>query len=413
MQNTKNKKEELKNKAHDKWDSLGSSTKKKVVLGSIVFIFIILVLFSTNDNKKGEVYKETALTKRESIVLEPEFTEIDILSNVESQIENLRSEMSSLGAENEALKEKVENAASGESTTIIMSNNDKANKNTSAQNSKSDNNLYPEPPPPIKQSVPLFENKPDPNLAQALLKSGPNGSKNETRFIGSIMHVQGVAPQEENTKKKDQVYLPPSHMPAVLMTGLKAHTIKGASKNPSQVMLRIQKPAILPNFIKAQLSGCFVIAEGYGRLDTQRVELRTVSLSCLSKGGKSVIDQEIDGFVVDSDGSIGLAGHVYSYMDKSIGYAFAAGAIGGFGEHYSASNSTVQTSPLGTTTTYDPSSSVRNGFAQGIGDASDELKDIYLDIVKQAAPVIEVGPTKKVTIIISKGAYLQIKKLES
>ena len=409
-QDKASKKDAIKHQLMDKWEALDSKTKKKVVIGGIFGAIVVSVLIASPSKKQETVYKEDIVEKRASIVLEPEFTEVDLISKVESQISSLRSELSDQRAKNDALEAKIDEVGSREATTIIMGEDDARKSHTTAE---AGDTIFPEPPPPIKQNTPLYEQKDDPNLAQVLLTPGKGTSPNEPRFIGSIMHVQASTPPKPDAKKNEQVYLPPSHMPAVLMTGLKAHTIKGASKNPSQVLLRVQKPAVLPNHIKAQLSGCFVIAEGYGRLDTQRIELRTVSISCLSKEGKSLIDQEIDGFIADADGSVGLAGHVYSHMDKSIGYAFAAGAFSGFGEHYALSNSTVQTSGLGTVTTYDPSDSLKNGMAQGIGDSSDELKDIYLDIVKQAAPVIEVGPTKEVTIIISKGTYLKIKELES
>jgi conjugal transfer pilus assembly protein TraB len=37
------------------------------------------------------------------------------------------------------------------------------------------------------------------------------------------------------------------------------------------MMIRVQAPAVLPNEVKANLKGCFVIAEGYGNLATHRV----------------------------------------------------------------------------------------------------------------------------------------------
>lgn len=396
----KKTKQAAKERIVDLWQSLSPKQKNKAIVVALIIIVVLIVSFSGKKQTEKVVYKEKSIDKPEMLVLEPEFTEEDLLSKFDNKFSAIEDKMNSLALENEQLKEQLNSTDIG--STIVVNN--KSQK-------KDNDDKYPAPPPPIKQSsVPLFKPKEEKSFGEVLLTPNTGSPSNEPRFIGGIQHIQGTQVPKTESKKKNEVYLPPSLIPAKLITGIKAHTIKGAKKNPSLVMLRIQKPAILPNYVKAQLKGCFVIAEGYGRLDTQRIELRTVSLSCLGKKGESLIDQEIDGFVVDSDGSVGLAGHVYSHMDESIGYAFAAGAFAGFGRQYSYSKSSITTSGLGSVTTVDPNKALSSSFGQGIADSSSEIKDIYLDIVKQAAPVIEVGPTKNVDIVISKGVYLKIKE---
>ena len=63
---------------------------------------------------------------------------------------------------------------------------------------------------------------------------------------------------------KDAIYLPPSFMEATLLSGLDAPVLKEAKSNPVPVLLRIKDLAVLPNRLKADLKGCFVIAEGHG-----------------------------------------------------------------------------------------------------------------------------------------------------
>ncbi len=82
-------------------------------------------------------------------------------------------------------------------------------------------------------------------------------------------------------------------MEAQLLTGFDASTSGKGSTNPEPLLLRIQTPAVLPNDIKANLSGCFVIAEAVGRLDKERADVRLVSLSCLSNEGKAIIDAPV------------------------------------------------------------------------------------------------------------------------
>ncbi|MCD6389481.1 MAG: hypothetical protein J7L69_08715 [Desulfobulbaceae bacterium] len=62
-------------------------------------------------------------------------------------------------------------------------------------------------------------------------------------------------------KKKDKrtVYLPPSCMEAMLLTGFDASTSGEGKNNPEPLLLRIQAPAVLPNDVKANLRGCFLL----------------------------------------------------------------------------------------------------------------------------------------------------------
>jgi conjugal transfer pilus assembly protein TraB len=66
--------------------------------------------------------------------------------------------------------------------------------------------------------------------------------------------------KEKKIKKGRTVYLPPSFMEAQLLTGFDASTFGRGTNNPEPLLLRIQTPAVLPNDIKANLSGCFVIS---------------------------------------------------------------------------------------------------------------------------------------------------------
>ena len=70
------------------------------------------------------------------------------------------------------------------------------------------------------------------------------------------------------------------------MSGLDAPTTSEAKGNPVPVLLRVKTPAVLPNSVKANLKGCFVIADGKGNLATERAELLLVSLSCLDRKGQ-------------------------------------------------------------------------------------------------------------------------------
>ncbi|MFP7756246.1 TraB/VirB10 family protein [Thermodesulfobacteriota bacterium B35] len=245
--------------------------------------------------------------------------------------------------------------------------------------------------------------------------TAPPPPAKKPRMIGdiTILTNQDVATKEETKKKGRTVYLPPSFMEARLLTGFDASTSGAGKRNPEPLLLRIQTPAVLPNDVKAELEGCFMIAEAVGRLDKERADVRLVSLSCLSNQGRAVIDTKIKGFVTDSDSKVGLSGRVVSRMGASAARAVIAGFFGGMGDMLKATATTQSVSPLGTTTSVDTSQIAKYSLGGGLSEGANSLRDFYLTLAKQATPVIEVGAAKKVTVVVSEGKELEIREIEN
>jgi conjugal transfer pilus assembly protein TraB len=87
--------------------------------------------------------------------------------------------------------------------------------------------------------------------------------------VGAIQMVSvETALGGEADKKKDAapetVYLPPSFVAAHLLSGVDAPVLKEGTANPMPMLLRLKDLAVLPNRVKADLKGCFVIAGGTG-----------------------------------------------------------------------------------------------------------------------------------------------------
>jgi len=199
-------------------------------------------------------------------------------------------------------------------------------------------------------------------------------------------------------------------MEAKLLTGFDASTSGKGTNNPEPLLLRIQTPAVLPNDIKANLAGCFVLAAAVGRQDKERADVRLVSLSCLSNEGKAIIDTQVKGFVTDSDSKVGLSGRVVSRMGAATARTIVAGFFGGMGDMLKSSATTQSTSALGTTTTIDSGQVAKYSIGGGLSEGAASLHDFYLSLAKQATPVIEVGASKKITVVISEGKELEIRE---
>src|SRR3546814_578744 len=136
-------------------------------------------------------------------------------------------------------------------------------------------------------------------------------------------------------------------MKARLLTGIDALASRDATSNPEPLIARVQAPAVLPNDVKANLSGCFVIGNATGSLAKERVEVQLVSLSCVDFDERSVVDQPIKGIFVDTDGKKGLSGKVVTRAGASLARAFIAGTISGISQTVENTVGDVPTSALG------------------------------------------------------------------
>jgi conjugal transfer pilus assembly protein TraB len=215
----------------------------------------------------------------------------------------------------------------------------------------------------------------------------------ERKKVGKITVVKNdTLAKDLGGQKRRTVYLPPSFMEANLLTGFDAAT-SGSSKNsPEPLLLRIKTPAVLPNDVKAELSGCFVVAEAVGR---------------------AVIDTPVKGFVTDADSKVGLSGRVVSRMGAATVRAIVAGLFEGAGDAFKAAATTTSTSALGSTATIDSSQVGKSALGTGLSQGAQTMSDFYLDLVKQTTPVIEVGAAKKVTVIVAEGKELEIRDIRS
>jgi conjugal transfer pilus assembly protein TraB len=268
----------------------------------------------------------------------------------------------------------------------------------------------PEGPPANNSNLP--GPPPTPNAWAA---NGPNGQSVGTvpvvEFVGEIgtVEIQARTVQQDAQKKNPRYFLPVGFMEAKLLTGVSAKTVESAKGDPEPVLLRVQTPAVLPNEVRAQLDGCFVVAHGYGSLASERFEARTVSISCLDFSGQAMIEAPITGVLVDKDGQKGVTGRPVAKMGANMARLFAAGFVDGAAKGFSSTASITSVSPLGQTQTIDPDRIGRAALGEGLSQGTSELVRIYSDLVRQSSPVLEVGPQKEVTIVITEGAWLEIK----
>ena len=396
-----------------KWRQLEPKKQKTISLSIIVVLILVLAMAGWHSRKSKAAKtqaKKPAQTKEVSLntdlIEKSLFRQAQETINQQGKlIADIRQEIAKIKAQSDRALEEARKAK--ETSPEVPATREKKKAGKRQKEARKTPSAAPRPP-----SQPLPPPPPPPGPGFSTGKKGQAQS-----VLGGIEVVRNeVKPTEgakKSGKKKYQIYLPPSFMEATLLSGLDAVTTSAGSKNPVPVLLRIKDLAVLPNRVKANLKGCFVLGEGKGNLATERVDVRLLTLSCLSKKGKAVIDQPVKGYVVDEDGKAGLRDIVAAKMGTMLARAALAGFLGGVGEGVKASAMTTQTTALGTQvqlwTNTDTKNILRGGIGGGISEAAKELQKFYLELARQTLPIIQVGATKTVTVVISEGVNLEVK----
>lgn len=372
--------------------------RKKIVIWSLIGA-VLLVIVVTGYNSRSTHQPGQADERGQNTRLDPDLMEKTIVREYRRKLEELEGHVSTMQRDLERGRKDLEATERSNQKAAREKELPKIPEAGEIERGKA---AF---PPPLQQPATGAEE--NPHIV-------PTGNQKDKKRIGKITVVKNDSLPKGDAKKKGRtVYLPPSFMEANLLTGFDAAT-SGTSKNsPEPLLLRIKTPAVLPNDIKAELSGCFVVAEAVGRLDKERADVRLVSLSCLSNEGKAVIDAQVKGFVTDADSKVGLSGRVVSRMGAATVRAIVAGLFEGAGDALKASATTTSTSPLGSTSTIDGSQVGKSALGTGLSQGAQTMSDFYLDLVKQTTPVIEVGAAKKITVIVSEGKELEIRDIKN
>lgn len=368
------------------------------VVGAVIVVALALYYISGQDEKGPEEPKEAPV----AIALGDERLEDDLRASFVREQEEQRNSSTRTKEDLEAQRQELDalqaQLKAMERVQRLLATT--ADAGAPMSGAGGDMNL---PPPQAEEWAP-----PPPQAGEGGPDIGP-------QLVGGISSFKRTADVKGKAaeKKNPRVYMPVGFMSAKLLTGVRAKTTNGSSQNPEPLILRVQAPAVLPNEVRAQLEGCLVVAHGYGDLASERVEAALVSINCLDWEGRSLIAAELTGIVVDSDGVKGLAARPVWRAGANMARLAAAGALQGAGEAVESSSQTTASSALGQTAFIEPGDVGRSAAGQAISRPASELAKIYADLVKQAAPVLETGPTKDVTVVVTEGTWLEIKGLEN
>lgn len=193
-----------------------------------------------------------------------------------------------------------------------------------------------------------------------------------------------------------------------MLTGADFGAAERTRNNPQPVLFRIQNDAFLPGSARYRLSDCFGMGGGYGDLSSERAHINVTRISCVDTQTGMMLEAPVNGYIVDSDGRLGLRGNVERRSGALLGKAMLAGFAEGASSLASvAAQGTQQTvTGSGVVTSVDPSSVGEVGLYGGAGRAMEILAEQYIAEAESMFPVIEIPSGRRGTFVVQEGQRL-------
>lgn len=211
--------------------------------------------------------------------------------------------------------------------------------------------------------------------------------------------MQYQKPQEADNKS----FLPAgSILTGTLITGADFPTGSKSRDNPTPVLIRLQKTAILPNLFRSDVRECFLLASGHGDLSTERANLRSEMISCVRSDG-SMIQSKLNGYVAGEDGKAGMRGRLVSKTGTMIARTMVAGFLSGMAQAFDYDPVEVLSTTASNNVQYQSkwsADAAKSGLATGLTKSLDRVADFYMNLADQMTPVVEIGAGRQVDVVV-------------
>lgn len=219
------------------------------------------------------------------------------------------------------------------------------------------------------------------------------------------------AKQEKKPVSDAHAYIPAgSIITGTILSGGDFPTNKAGFDNPTPLLIRISKEAILPNRFKTDIRECFLLTGGRGDLASERVKLRGEMLSCVRDDG-SVIEAKLNSFVTGEDGKEGVKGRLVSKQGQIIARSLVSGFAAGLSEVFDVNAVPTVTTSSDGKVEYQKvysSNAIQGAAVKGFSNAMERISDFYLEMAKDIFPVVEINAGRQVDVVVISGTRLKV-----
>ena len=372
----------------DKFNALTGQQKRLVMVGiSVLFLIILItVIYQAKTSNSG-----ATTVKKKDKYIELNLSDEDADKSLELSIKGELED-----AERRRLEQQSEQDKEMEELRVLIDQLSVAPKNDELGDyGDLELNSIPEPPTEIET----------PKAPPIIIRGGISVEK-----ISVEVQKAKEEKKKERQRKKLINFIPAGTiLKATLINGMYAPTMGKGKESPYPAILQTWDLAFLPNNVRKDLAGCFVLGEAFGELSDSRVHIRLSKISCISSDEKWVLQKSIKGFVNGDDGKVGVAGKTVANFGRLTLTVLLSEFLSSAGEAVKAATQVNTYNPLGgvTTTVGGTAGDIALAAAgSGIGESASMLSEFYLDIMKEMSPVIEVNSRREVEIVIEDGAEL-------
>ena len=242
------------------------------------------------------------------------------------------------------------------------------------------------------------------------IKSAPQKTMTAAESEGgnAVSDVAGIESFKFASKKKPHTpenYVPAGAFVTAVMTGgADANAGVNGTADTAPVTFRAINNGFLPNGKKSHLKDCFFTASAYGEISSSRGIIRTDHMSCTLPNNE-ILDVPVQATAFNF-GKNGVRGTPVMRNGKIVEMAGVSGLFTGLGDTAKNLSTTQSVSPLGTTTTINPSDALANLTGSSLEAVGSKLSDYYIKLAEQYHPVIELNAGAVVNIVFLQGFSL-------
>lgn len=190
---------------------------------------------------------------------------------------------------------------------------------------------------------------------------------------------------------------------AVLLNGVDVSVGLSAQQNPQPILLRLVDKGNLPNGAVGDMKDCRIIGAAHGDYSSERALVRIEKLSCVQKDN-SVIETDVGGFVVGTDGKAGIRGPMITRDGELLAQGFISGLFSGLGKAASSATGTSSVTPFGTVNTLKGKEVLMKAGSEGTGSAFELLSRYAIKRLEQLQPIIQISANREVDIVFHTGS---------
>jgi len=211
---------------------------------------------------------------------------------------------------------------------------------------------------------------------------------------------------ESATPRTPYVYLPlGSFAKGTLLTGAYAPTDE---TNPLPILISIDEAFYGPSRSRIPLKGCLAIGKAVGDMNSARAIIQIVSISYVMPDGR-VFETEGDlGYVVDTEGILGVPGKIVRKTGRVLTGAFATGFLSGAATGLAAGETTTFVSPeTGVATQVITGDFLKAAQYKGLAEAANRMSDYYARELEKITTAIQIDTGQKINLVMQKGVIIE------